>query len=187
MIVSPVVRGASHHARLGFLNDRTKLPARVGLFRPRCAALQGGMMKYLILSLAWVLASVDLARADAAFLCDSNGRRIQQLRIYEVNRDNRDPFHQRFQDHALRIMQRHQFEIVDLWESETGEKLQLIYLLSWPDAAMMDARWKAFLADPEWIEIKKRTAAEHGELVRSANGQPLRRLSYSPKCSRRLQ
>ena len=60
-------------------------------------------MKHLILSLAWACALTGIARADATFLCES-GAGVQQLRIYEVIRDNRDPFHQRFRDHALRIM-----------------------------------------------------------------------------------
>jgi hypothetical protein len=122
------------------------------------------------------------ANAATTYLCPGNGTQIQQLRIYELNRSNREYFHERFQDHAVRIMKRHGFDIVDIWESETGEKLQFVYVLSWPDQATMDSRWKSFLADPEWIEIKKRSAAEHGELVRVANGQPLVRLSYSPAC-----
>jgi hypothetical protein len=30
--------------------------------------------------------------------------------------------------------------------------------------------------------VERRSAAEHGELVRVANGQPLLRVSYSPAC-----
>lgn len=102
--------------------------------------------------------------------------------MYELNPANREHFHRRFQDQALPIMRRHGFDVVDMWESDTGEKLQFVYVLAWPDEATMDRRWKAFLADPEWIEIKRRSAAEHGELVREAVGQPLIRVSYSPAC-----
>jgi heme-degrading monooxygenase HmoA len=122
------------------------------------------------------------AHADSTYLCQSDGARLHQLRIYEVNPANRDHFHRRFQEHALPIMRRHGFDIVDMWESETDTKLQFVYVLAWPDEATMDRRWKSFLADPEWIEIKRRSSAEHGELVREANGQPLVRVSYSPAC-----
>lgn len=121
--------------------------------------------------------------ADTTFVCADNGREIQQLRIYELNRSNRDAFHQRFQDHALRIMKKYDFRVLDIWESDTGEKLQFIYLLWWPDRETMDNSWKEFLADPEWIEIKKRSAAQFGELVRDAKGQSLERLTYSPGCN----
>lgn len=122
------------------------------------------------------------ATANTTYLCKTNDAQIQQLRIYEVNRDNRDNFHERFQDHALRIMKRHDFNVVDMWESDTGAKLQFVYILAWPNQAVMESRWKSFLADQEWIDIKRHTATAHGELVKAANGQPLVRVSYSPAC-----
>jgi NIPSNAP len=137
-------------------------------------------LKILLLA-GLAVASLD-ARAETTYLCEGDGSRIHQLRIYELNPANRDNFHRRFQDHAIRIMKRHDFEIVDMWESQTDSKLQFVYVLSWPDEATMKSRWEEFLADPEWVEIKRRSAAEHGELVREANGQPLARVSYSPAC-----
>jgi hypothetical protein len=86
--------------------------------------------------------------AADSYRCPANEARLQQLRIYEINRDNRGPFHQRFQDHALRIMKKYGFNVVGMWESDTGEKLQLVYVLDWPDRATMDSAWKAFLAMP---------------------------------------
>src|SRR5215510_7064659 len=140
------------------------------------------MRTMLKVTLLFLLAASSAAAAPPTFVCASNGGRLQQLRIYEINRENREHFHQRFQDHALRIMKKYGFDVRDIWESDTGERLQFVYLLSWPDQATMEGRWKAFLADAEWIDIKKRYAAEYGELVREANGQPLVRLSYSPAC-----
>src|SRR5262245_8473580 len=131
-----------------------------------------------------LLAFPAIASAQATFICEGNGRALQQLRIYELNRANRDHFHQRFRDDALRIMKRHGFDVRDIWESDTGEKLQFVYVLDWPDRETMDNSWKAFLADAEWIAIKKRTAEKYGDLVREANGQPLVRLSFSPACRR---
>jgi hypothetical protein len=137
-----------------------------------------------VMAAVLVFASVGSAHAQATFACDE-GERVHQLRVYEINRVNREAFHQRFQDHALRIMKKYDFRVVDMWESDTGEKLQFIYVLEWPDAATLEMQWKAFLADAEWIEIKKRSAAEHGELVRSAAGQVLKRVSYGPACTAR--
>jgi hypothetical protein len=123
--------------------------------------------------------------AADAFDCATDGARLQQLRIYEINRENRDPFHQRFQEHALRIMKKYGFDVIDMWESDTGENLQFIYVLDWPDRATMDSAWKSFLADAEWIDIKKRSAERHGRLVHEAKGQSLERLVYSPACRER--
>jgi hypothetical protein len=65
-----------------------------------------------------------------------------------------------------------------------GDQIQQlrIYEVNRANRATMDSRWKSFLADQEWIGIKKRSAAEHDELVKEANGQPLVRVSYSPAC-----
>lgn len=122
------------------------------------------------------------SNAQDLYICPNNVGELQQLRIYEINRGNKDDFHRRFQDHALRIMKRHRFNIIDMWESDSGEKIEFVYLLSWPDKDTMDLRWKEFLEDQEWIEVKKRTATESGELVLEANGKPLSRVSYSPAC-----
>jgi NIPSNAP len=100
-----------------------------------------------------LLAAPLTVAAQDTFVCQSKAKTLHQLRIYEVNRANREPFHQRFQDHALRLMKKCDFKVLDLWESDTGEKLQLIYLLEWPDAKTMDQRWQAFLADQEWMDV----------------------------------
>lgn len=137
----------------------------------------------LIVAMAATLAWSAAASPADPYLCERQDG-LQQLRIYEINRANRAPFHDRFRDHALRLMERHGFTVLDMWESDTGDRLQFVYLLSWPDEATMDARWEAFLADEEWIAIKRRSAAESGQLVRETRGQPLSRVSYSPACQR---
>ncbi len=91
---------------------------------------------------------------------------INQLRIYEVPKTNKGPFLDRFRDHAARIMrERHGFRIQAMWTSETEEKLEFVYLLSWDDVDEMTRCWAAFMADKEWTAIKTKTAAEHGDFV----------------------
>ncbi|MGH8252261.1 MAG: NIPSNAP family protein [Steroidobacteraceae bacterium] len=95
-------------------------------------------LKFLLLA-GLAITSMS-ARADATYLCQSDASRLQQLRIYELNPANRDNFHRRFQDEALRIMKRHGFNIVDMWESKTDSSLQFVYVLTWPDEASMESR-----------------------------------------------
>jgi len=142
-------------------------------------------MRVLWILVLLLLAPVSFAtEAQERFLCQSNGSELQQLRIYELNRSNKDAFHRRFQDHALRIMKRHGFRIIDMWESDSGTKVEFVYLLSWPDKDTMDARWKDFLADQEWIDIKRKSVAESGELVGEVSSRSMTRVSYSPACPR---
>ena len=124
-----------------------------------------------------------VASAADSFICRDSSQELHQLRIYEINRNNREAFHKRFQDHALPITNRYGFRIIDMWESDTGEKLEFVYILTWPDEATMELRWKEFLADQEWIAIKKQTATEIGILVREIlSSQSMIRVSYSPSC-----
>ncbi|MEM9012694.1 MAG: NIPSNAP family protein [Pseudomonadota bacterium] len=92
---------------------------------------------------------------------------INQLRIYEIFADTRVAFLDRFRDHASRIMARHGFRIQAMWVTEREAGLAFVYLLTWTDAAEMEAAWTAFMADEEWAEIKRVTAAEHGAMVGS--------------------
>jgi hypothetical protein len=40
---------------------------------------------------------------------------IHQLRIYEIFDSNKNAFHDRFRDHAMRIMAKYDFKIVATW------------------------------------------------------------------------
>ena len=106
---------------------------------------------------------------------------IQQLRIYEIFENNKAAFHARFRDHAARIMRsRYGFRIVAMWETKFSGRTEFVYVLEWPDEATMTAAWKAFMADPEWSEIKRVTSAEHGVMVGEIEDRVLRPVDYSP-------
>jgi hypothetical protein len=105
---------------------------------------------------------------------------VQQLRIYDVPRANEGVFHQRFRDHAMRIMARYGFRIRSIWRSEHEGRTEFVYLLDWPDVGAMDAAWAAFLADLEWIAIKKETSARDGKYVESVAVRTLEPVAWSP-------
>ena len=123
--------------------------------------------------------AVLLALAPAATAAPA-ATPLQQLRIYEIPRANEGVFHDRFQDHALRIMARHGFAVRSIWRSEHEGKVEFVYLLDWPDAATMKAAWAAFMADPEWAAIKKETGARHGRFVDAISDRTLEPLPWSP-------
>ena len=106
---------------------------------------------------------------------------IHQLRIYAIFDDTRDAFHERFRDHAMRIMARHGFDVVATWESRDADgRLRFVYLLQWPDEDTMRERWAAFMADAEWAEIKRHTVREHGQFVGDIEELTLVPTAYSP-------
>ncbi|MEL1265802.1 NIPSNAP family protein [Pseudoxanthomonas putridarboris] len=104
---------------------------------------------------------------------------IHQLRIYEIFDDTKGAFHDRFRDHAARIMARHGFRILGMWETRHGDRTEFVYLLEWPDEAAQKAGWAAFMADREWSDIKARTRV-HGEMVGDIEDRTLVPVPYSP-------
>jgi hypothetical protein len=105
---------------------------------------------------------------------------IHQLRIYEIFDSNKKAFHDRFRDHAMRIMAKYDFKIVATWESKKDNRTEFVYLLEWPDEETMNDRWKKFLQDQEWIAIKKETGDINGPLVGEIQARTLYLTDYSP-------
>jgi len=105
---------------------------------------------------------------------------IHQLRIYQIFDSNKQAFHDRFRDHAMRIMAKYDFKIVSTWEAKTGDRTEFVYLLEWPDEATMKDRWAKFMADKEWSDIKQATRGQ-GPLVGEIADRTLQPTPYSPR------
>ena len=108
---------------------------------------------------------------------------VHELRIYEIFDGNKSAFHNRFRDHAMRIMARYGFHIISTWETRSSGRTEFVYLLEWPDAATMKHRWEQFLDDSEWKQIKKETADAYGALVGDISDRILTLTDYSPRRS----
>lgn len=106
---------------------------------------------------------------------------VYQLRIYELYPHSKAAFHDRFRDHAARIMKRHGFEIVSMWEADEAGKPQFVYLLRWPSEERMKSAWAAFMADEEWTRIKRETPKEHQPIVGRIEDRTMRLTGYSPQ------
>ena len=109
---------------------------------------------------------------------------IHQLRIYEIFEQNKAAFHDRFRDHAARIMKSYGFDIIAAWESKTNDRTEFVYLLAWPDKQTMLRAWGQFRADEEWKKIKKLTNTQHGNLVGVIEERTLVPTNYSPSIRR---
>jgi heme-degrading monooxygenase HmoA len=106
---------------------------------------------------------------------------IHQLRIYEIFEHNKRAFHQRFRDHAVRIMRRYGFRMLAMWEAQGTGRTEFVYVLEWPDEPTKARAWEGFMADEEWAEIKRSTAAEHGSLVGHIEDRVMMLTDYSPQ------
>jgi hypothetical protein len=129
----------------------------------------------------FVLIALVVTSAQTPTYADEAGKLpIHQLRIYEIFDDNKQAFHDRFRDHAARIMARYEFPIVAMWESRLEGRTEFVYLLEWSDEQTMKQQWAKFMADEEWSVIKKETGAVHGRLVGDIEDRTLKATQYSP-------
>jgi hypothetical protein len=140
------------------------------------------MLKHpVVLATLLLISSTSGLLSSAPTLSEPHSPSVHQLRIYEIFDHNKQAFHDRFRDHAMRIMARYDFSIVAMWESKNAEGVEFVYVLEWPDENTMQDRWKRFLADKEWSRIKKETAASHGQLVGDIEDRTMRLTDYSPR------
>jgi hypothetical protein len=130
------------------------------------------MLKALVVALALTFAGAAQAAP------------VYQLRVYQLFEGNKAQFHARFRDQCIPIMKKYGFDIILISESNSTGRPEFVYLLRWPDVATKDAAWKAFLADPEWIAIKKETSAKYGPLVGEVADRALELTDYTPAASR---
>jgi hypothetical protein len=133
-----------------------------------------------ILSLIAITAGVGLSQ-NSITGTNEQQKAIHQLRIYEIFDGNKKAFHDRFRDHAMRIMARYDFKIIATWETKKGDRTEFVYLLEWPDKETMRGRWAKFMADQEWSDIKKETSRIHGSLVGEIEDRTLELTDYSPR------
>ena len=105
---------------------------------------------------------------------------LYQLRVYQLNEPSKALFHARFRDHAMRIMKRHGFDIAATWEARHDGKPEFVYLLRWSDETALESAWKAFLADPEWIAIKRCTVSPEAPIMGGIEDRTMRLTDYSP-------
>lgn len=109
---------------------------------------------------------------------------VYQLRIYRLHPGNETHFHDRFRDQCMPIMKRYGFDIVFTSQSRASGRAEFVYLLRWKDRATQSQAWKKFLADEEWIAIKKASTAKFGDLVDEVQDRSLDMLPYTPAPSR---
>jgi len=87
-----------------------------------------------------------------------------ELRIYSCFPGRRDALIQRFKDHTLRVFAKHKMESIGYWLPADSSQNTLYYILAYPSRAARDTAWNAFHADPEWIEIARKSE-ESGKIV----------------------
>jgi hypothetical protein len=114
------------------------------------------------LFISWFGAAAASAAAPAAV-----ADRVYELRTYTATPGNEAAVLARFREHTLKLFARHGMVNVGYWvpaDAKDGSVNKLVYLLEHKSRDAAKASWKAFSADPEWQQVKKKTEA-NGRIV----------------------
>ncbi|MEX2233368.1 MAG: NIPSNAP family protein [Cyclobacteriaceae bacterium] len=90
--------------------------------------------------------------------------RYFEMRTYHCNENKRPDLISRFQDHTVRLFERHGIDNIGYFIPTDRNNNSLTFILAYPDKASRDVRWNNFANDPEWKEAAKNSEA-NGKLV----------------------
>jgi hypothetical protein len=92
---------------------------------------------------------------------------IYELRIYTATPGRLPDILARFRDHTLKIWERYGIRQAGFWTTLVGPNSNtLTYLLAWESLAEREAKWNAFIVDPEWLAVRAATEKD-GPIVAS--------------------
>ena len=104
---------------------------------------------------------------------------IYELRTYIAMPGRLPALIARFQEHTLRIWERHGIRQAGFWTTAVGESNQeLTYMLAWDSMAEREQKWNAFQSDPEWI-AKRAESEKDGAIVANIANSFLLPTSFS--------
>lgn len=104
---------------------------------------------------------------------------LYELRAYDCVPGQLPALNARFENHTLKIWDKHGIRQAGFWTTVIGDNNQVLYyLLQWQDLADRERRWNAFLADPEWQAVRAETE-KNGQIVARISSQILAPTAYS--------
>lgn len=127
-----------------------------------------------------LLAFGCLALASLASAAAETGR-VFELRTYYTAPGKRDALLARFRDHTVKLFEKHGMVNVGYWvpaDDKDGGADKLIYLLQHKSREAAAASWKAFGADPQWQDARKKSEVA-GRIVTKVESVFLAETDYS--------
>ncbi len=104
---------------------------------------------------------------------------IHELRIYRCVPMRLPALLKRFNEHTLGIWAKHGIRQAGFWTTLVGESNhELIYLLEWESLAEREAKWAAFVSDPEWHAARDASERD-GPIVANVSNQLLAPTAFS--------
>lgn len=104
---------------------------------------------------------------------------IYELRVYRCLPGRLPALLKRFEADTLKLWDKHGIRQAGFFTTVIGESSNdLTYLLAWDSMADREARWNAFIADPEWHAARDRSEAD-GPILANVASQFLAPTKFS--------
>jgi hypothetical protein len=106
--------------------------------------------------------------------------RTFELRTYHCLPGRLPNLTKRFQDHTVKLFEKHGMQNIAYFNSEApeGKQSDLVYLLAHKSQDAAAKSWDAFRADPDWIKVKE-ASEKDGKIVEKLESVYLKPLSFS--------
>ena len=123
--------------------------------------------KIIAVCLCTIGVAAPLAQAD-----------VYELRTYTTYEGRLDDLLARFENHTMRLFERHGIHNVAYWVPQ-DQADTLIYIVSHPDREAAAANWDAFRSDQEWLEAREASRRD-GALVQEVVSVYMDATPWSP-------
>lgn len=112
-------------------------------------------------------------------VCFAKDARVYEMRTYYAVPGKLDAVLARFRDHTCRLFEKHGMTNIGYWVPMENPDQKLIYILAFPSREARDRAFKAFVSDPEWKAVVKKTEAG-GKIVAKIESLFLQTTDFSP-------
>jgi hypothetical protein len=129
---------------------------------------------------AAILTGVSAALSNSASGADLPSTTVFELRVYHTLEGKLPDLLKRFREHTTKLFERHGMKNVAYWVpmDEPAKSNMLIYILAHASREAAAASWKAFQADPEWIEVRTKSE-ESGKIVDKVDSTFMTKTDFS--------
>ena len=105
--------------------------------------------------------------------------KIYEMRVYRCLPGRLPDLMNRFQNHTLKIWEKHGIRQAGFFTTVVGQSNQeLTYFLAWDSLAEREQKWTAFSTDPVWISTRAKTE-KNGQIVENIVSQFLAPTAFS--------
>ena len=133
-------------------------------------------IRLMILSLLFISCISKSKEVDGDKILNKKNE-VYELRIYYTHEGKFDDIISRFENHTTKLFEKHGFNNVGYWTSQSVEKPSyadeilnnkdqgaLYYIVSFPNMEERDKSWDLFINDPNWKKVYNKSI-EDGPIV----------------------